>query len=144
MLGQMGQRVLIVGVIILGMVAVWQATMISNLRADLARTRTEAGDLRENVDLRARELVGSALEQRRQDIIRAGEWLHTYYQSQEGLQRPEGLWIAGHPDFEAIGAWLLDVYLRERLIGTGDVAARQKVMDAIRQSDEWRTKHPGQ
>ena len=31
----------------------------------------------------------------RDDLIHAGEWLHEYYKSEEGLQRPEGLWIDG-------------------------------------------------
>lgn len=144
MTGPVGQRVLVVGVVVLAVVAVFQAATIRNLRADLAQARAEAGGLRAEIDLRARQLVASTLEKRRQEMIQAGAWLHKFYQSEEGLKRPEGLWIGGHPDFEGIGAWLLDVYLRERFSGASDAAARQKVVDGIRRTDEWRSKHRGQ
>lgn len=74
----------------------------------------------------------------------AGEFLHEYYRSAEGLQRPEGLWIGGHPDWEGIGAWLFDVWLQGRVHGAGDHEARQAMVSEIRKSDEWRIKHPGE
>ena len=144
MTGSLGQRVLVGAVVVLAFVALFQAGTIRNLRADLAQARSEAGGLRAEIAIQAQKLAASTLEKRRQEIIQAGEWLQKFYQSDEGLKRPEGLWIAGHPDFEGIGAWLLDVYLRERLLGASDAAARQKVGDGIRQSDEWRSKHPRQ
>ena len=78
----------------------------------------------------------------RDDLIHAGEWLHEYYKSEEGLQRPEGLWIDGHPDWEGVGAWLLDVYVTLRERGQSDAQAKDAIVAQIRQSDEWRTKHP--
>ncbi len=143
MTGAMGQRVLVGAVIVLAIVAAFQAVAIRNLREDVARATQEAESLRAEMAVRAQKLVVSTLEERRQEMIQAGEWLHSFYQSEDGLQRPEGLWISGHPDFEGIGAWLLDVYLRERFAGASDVAARQKVVDGIRQTEEWRLKHPG-
>ena len=131
------------GVIVLAVVAVWQGATIRNLRADNVRARQEEAGLRAEIDVRAQKLLASALRDRRQEMIQAGEWLQKFYQSDEGLKRPEGLWTAGHPDFEGIGAWLLDVYMRERFAGASDVAARQKVIEGIRQTDEWRTKHTG-
>ena len=71
------------------------------------------------------------------------EWLHNYYKGQDGLQRPEGIWIDGHPDYVGISTWILDVYLGSRLKGKTDAEAKQIVENAIRQSEEWRTKHPG-
>jgi hypothetical protein len=37
--------------------------------------------------------------------------------------------------------WVFDVYLRNRLKGQSEEQARRSVEDAIKQSDEWRTKH---
>jgi len=78
----------------------------------------------------------------RDDLIRAGEWLHEYYKSEDGLQRPDGLWIDGHPDWEGVGAWLLDVYVTLRERGQSDAQAKDAIVAEIRKSDEWRTKHP--
>jgi hypothetical protein len=76
------------------------------------------------------------------EISRTLAWLHGYYQAPEGLQRPSGLWIEDHPDFDGIAHWVVDVYLRNRLGGRTEAEARQVVEAAIRKSDEWRTKHP--
>jgi hypothetical protein len=70
-------------------------------------------------------------------------WLNDYYKSADGLKRPEGLWIHDHPDFEGLGAWVFSVYLPHRFNGQDEAQARQAVVDAIRQSDEWRAKHQG-
>jgi hypothetical protein len=72
------------------------------------------------------------------------EWLHSYYKSKDGLQRPEGLWIDGHPDYTGISTWVFDVYMANRLKGRSETEAKQAVENAIRQSDEWRTKHADQ
>ena len=45
-------------------------------------------------------------------------------------------------DAEAIGTWILDVYLKARIEGKSDAEARQSITDAIKGSDEWRRKHP--
>ena len=80
----------------------------------------------------------------RHEAMAAGAFLHEYYRSAEGLQRPEGLWIGGHPDWEGIGAWLFDVWLQARINGTADAEARQAFVRQIRAADEWRLKHPGE
>lgn len=69
------------------------------------------------------------------------KWLHRYYQSPEGLQRPEGLWINGAPDFEGIAAWGYDVYLKQAQAGKTDDEAKTEVVKQIEQSDEWKKKH---
>jgi hypothetical protein len=59
-------------------------------------------------------------------------------------RRPAGLWFNDQPDFEGIGAWLLDVYLSARIEGASEEEARQRVIDQIQQTEEWRQGHPGQ
>lgn len=84
----------------------------------------------------------------RGEMMRAGQWLHAYYRSPEGLKRPDGLWTpatpeaAAQPDWEGIGAWLFDVYLRARLAGQTATDAAAQVVAQIRASQEWRDKHP--
>ena len=58
--------------------------------------------------------------------------------------RPNGLYNADAQkvDAEAIGTWILDVYLQARIAGKSDAEARQSIADAIKGSDEWRSKHP--
>ena len=62
----------------------------------------------------------------------------------DGLQRPEGLWINGHPDYEGISAWVFDEYLRHRLNGLTEAEAEAKRAGQRSKSDEWRAKHPPQ
>ena len=45
------------------------------------------------------------------------------------------------PDFEAIGAWIIDVYLNARIEGKTDEEAKQLIKDAIQGSDEWKRVH---
>lgn len=73
-----------------------------------------------------------------------GAWLHEYYQAPEGLMRPEGLWINGHPDFEGQAAWQYDVYLYMIEQGHTDDEARAEITRQIRHSQEWKDKHPGE
>lgn len=141
--GTLRQRVWLVMVLVLGVLNLSQFVTNRTLRSDLDRSRTDYATLSKQIEQRARRLVVDTLREQRHDIVQAGYWLHGIYQSEGGLARPQGLWIEGRPDFEGIGAWLLDVYLGERLLGTTDADAKQKVLDAIKQSDEWRQKHPG-
>lgn len=135
------QRILLGLVVVLGLTACVLYLNNRDLRSEVERTRIDPAELQKRVDQRAAKLVVDAVRDRRHDMIAAGQWLHSFYQSDEGLKRPEGLWIDKHPDFEGIGAWLFDVYLADRLLGNDDAAARKKVVDGIRQSDEWRQKH---
>lgn len=69
-------------------------------------------------------------------------WLDAFYRAPEGLQRPTGLLINAHPDFEGIAAWGFDVYLNARQLGASVEIAQADVIRAIQQTDEWRSKHP--
>ena len=75
--------------------------------------------------------------------VQAAQWLHEYYKSDAGLKRPNGLWREDQkqPDFEAVGAWLYDVYLNARVQGKSEDEARKLITDAIQGSDEWRRVH---
>lgn len=139
----MRPRVWLVVVLVLGVVNLSQCVTNRTLRTELDGSRAANTELGAQIEQRARSLIAESLRERRQDLIAAGSWLHSLYQSEGGLQRPEGLWLKGSPDFEGIAAWLFDVYLSERLLGTSDEAAKEKVLDAIKRSDEWRQKHPG-
>jgi hypothetical protein len=87
----------------------------------------------------------------REEMMRAGKWLHDWYKSQDGLQRPLGLWVVDHPvlgtgpDWEGIGAWLFDVYFNARLAGkTVEQAKAQTVKEIRNAGPEWQSKHPGE
>ena len=80
----------------------------------------------------------------RDEMAQAGAWLDGYYRSAEGLQRKEGLSKNGVPDWEGVGAWLFDVYFMARVDGKTPDQARGAVVAAIRRTDEWQSKHPGQ
>lgn len=75
----------------------------------------------------------------RQELTAEMAHLHEVYKTD--LLRDDGLWIDGHPDFEGIGAWVLDVYLASRIAGRTPERSRQAYLDAIRGSDEYRSKH---
>ena len=122
-------------VVLLGQ-ATWQEVRARSLKAQLEQSRRQFA-----------EAVGKAateqLRGHRADLVEAERWLHQYYKSADGLQRPNGLWRDDRkePDFEAIGTWVFDVYLNARVAGASDEAARQSVTEAIRTSDEWRRRH---
>lgn len=78
----------------------------------------------------------------RAEFLQAMQRLDAFYRDVDGLQRPNGLSIAGRPDFEGIAAWIFDVYLNARLAGRSIEAAWTDVVRNIRASEEWITKHP--
>ena len=126
----------VVIVVLLGQVA-WQTSRIENLKSRLAQSEQRFGD----------EVGKAAVERlrgRRADVIQTAQWLHEFYASEDGLGRPGGLWLDNRkqPDFEAIGAWVLDVYLQARVKGASDEEARQLIVTAIHDTDEWRRRHP--
>jgi hypothetical protein len=131
----MAVRILVVISVILAAFSVQQYAQIQGLRRDLETAQTRA-------DANARASVADWLGTEIQESGRALEWLHDYYKAKDGLQRPEGLWIDGHPDYTGISTWIIDVYLAGRLKGQTEAEARQVVENAIRDSEEWRTKHP--
>lgn len=116
--------------------AAWQAMNTSSLKAQLDQAQRD-------LDTRVERLAAEKLKARREDLVGAVQWLDDFYRAPEGLQRPNGLWRADNrPDAEAIGVWVLDVYLQSRIGGASDAEARKAIEDAIRGSDEWKQKHP--
>ena len=129
-------RILAVATALLAALVIHQYSRIGDFRLELADAQTSAA-------VQARASLVNSMEGQGPEMQRAMTWLNDFYKSPDGLQRPEGLWIGGHPDFEGLSVWVFDVYLRHRLKGEPEEQARQAVVDAIKQSDEWRTKHGG-
>lgn len=77
----------------------------------------------------------------REELLGVMERLDRFYAAPEGLQRPNGLSIDGGPDLLGIANWVVDIYLGARIEGTGAEAAWSRVEQAIRASDEWKSKH---
>lgn len=80
----------------------------------------------------------------REEALDEMNYLDAYYKSPEGLQRENGLSLAGKPDFLGIAAWYLDVYQQARIHGKTREEARAAYVSDIRHSDEWKQKHPGE
>jgi len=80
----------------------------------------------------------------RDEALNELEFLDSYYRSREGLDRQQGLSLAGAPDFEGVAAWYLDVYQNARLAGASREEARAAYIRDIRNSNEWKAKHPGE
>lgn len=122
--------------LLLGQVA-WQEMRISSLKADVAQSHRE-------VNSRAERLASDKLTSHREELVGAVAFVDDLYRSPDGLMRPGGVYNpdAQRVDAEAIGTWVLDVYLQARIAGKSDAEARQSIADAIKGSDEWRRKHP--
>ena len=116
--------------------AAWQQMRISSLKADLEQSHRD-------VMFKTEKLANEKLQNRREETVGAVAFLDDLYRSADGLQRPGGLYNADaqRVDAEAIGTWILDVYLKARIEGKSDTEARQSITDAIKGSDEWRRKH---
>src|SRR5438093_579770 len=82
-------------------------------------------------------------EDRHDEAQRTIAWLNDFYGARDGLQRPHGLCKDSTLDAGGITVWLFDTYLRARIDGGSEGLARQKVVDAIRSSGEWRSVHSG-
>jgi len=128
----------IVILVLLGQVA-WQEMRISSLKADVEQTRRE-------LTTRVERMANDKLQSHREEMVSAVAFVDDLYRSADGLQRPGGLYIpdAKRIDAEAIGTWILDVYLQARIAGKSEAEARQSIADAIKGSDEWRRKHQKQ
>jgi hypothetical protein len=126
---------LVVVVVLLGQVY-WQNRRIAQLQSsmDFQQRQFEA---------QAGKLAADKLKSQRANVMQAAQWLHEYYKSDEGLKRADGLWRADQkqPDFEALGAWIFDVYLNAKVEGKTEEEARKLITDAIQGSDEWRRVH---
>lgn len=129
--------ILALAVLVLLGQAAWQAMSMSSLKAQLQQAERD-------LDTRVERLAAEKLKARREDTVAAVQWLDDFYKAPEGLQRPNGLWRGdtNKTDAEAIGTWVLDVYLQSRIGGASDAEARKAIEDAIRGSDEWKQKHP--
>jgi hypothetical protein len=116
----------------------WQEMRVSGLKADLEQSRRE-------LTTRVEQLATGKLQRHREEMVGVVAFVDDLYRSADGLQRPDGLYIpdAKRVDAEAIGTWILDVYMQARIGGKSDAEARQSIVDAIKGSDEWRRKHPG-
>jgi hypothetical protein len=121
--------------LMLGQLA-WQQMRISSLKADLEQSQREAAN-------KVERLANEKVQSHREETVAAVAFLDDLYRSADGLQRPGGLYddAAQKVDAEAIGTWILDVYLKARIAGKSDAEARQSIADAIKGSDEWRRKH---
>lgn len=126
----------IVILLMLGQLA-WQQMRIGGFKADLEQSRRE---LENNVE----KLATAKVQSHREEMVAAVAFVDDLYRSSDGLQRPGGLYMpdAHKVDAEAIGTWVLDVYMQARIAGKSDAEARQSIADAIKGSDEWRQKHP--
>lgn len=126
----------LVVLVLLGQAA-WQAMRASAVKAELQQSQRA-------LESRVESLAAEKLNFRREELAAAVQWLDDVYRGQEGLQRPGGLVRAdsGKPDGEAIGVWILDVYLKARIDGATEEEARRRVLDQIKGTEEWRAKHP--
>lgn len=77
----------------------------------------------------------------REEFLDVLNRLDRFYSAPEGLQRPNGLSISGGPDFLGIATWIFDIYLAERLNGISPNGAWTVTENAIRATNEWRSKH---
>ena len=84
---------------------------------------------------------GPAVSFSRDEFLDVLNRLDRFYSAPEGLQRPNGLSISGGPDFLGIATWIFDIYLTERLNGISPNGAWTITENAIRATNEWRSKH---
>jgi hypothetical protein len=125
----------IVAVVLIGQVY-WQSRRIAQLESSMEFQQRQ-------FEQQVGKLAAERLKGHRGDVMQAAQWLHQYYSSDEGLRRSDGLWRSDQkqPDFEAIGAWVIDVYMNARVEGKTDEEAKQLIKDAIQGSDEWKRVH---
>lgn len=125
----------IVILILLGQIA-YQEMRITGLKAEVDQTKRD-------LETRVERMALEKIQTRREDIVAAVGFIDDLYRSTDGLQRPGGLYNpdSRRVDAEAIGTWILDVYMKARIEGKSDAEARQAITEAIKDSDEWRRKH---
>jgi hypothetical protein len=126
---------LVIVVVLIGQVY-WQNRRIAQLQSSMEFQQRQ-------FETQVGKLAAEKLKNQRANVVQAAQWLHDYNKSDEGLRRADGLWRPDQkqPDFEAIGAWIFDVYLNARVEGKTDEEARKLITDAIQGSDEWRRVH---
>lgn len=112
------QRVVAVGAIVLTALIVIQFVALRRMRGELAQLRVRAAAM--------------DVEARRDEIDRAGAWLHAWLQSPDGGSQAAGLCPAGAPSMDVIRARIFGTYLSSRASGATEAQAREAVIGAIR------------
>ncbi len=128
---------------ILAVVSAILAALVIHQYSQIGQLRSEGASAEERGLARGRLSVIDSLSTQGDEIQRTMSWLNDFYKSADGLQRPQGLWLHDRPDWEGLSVWVFSVYLPHRLAGDTEEQARKAVMDAIKQSEEWQTKHRG-
>ena len=128
---------------ILAVVSAILAALVIHQYSQIGQLRSEGASAEERGVARGRLSVVESLSTQGDEIQRTMTWLNDFYKSADGLQRPQGLWLHDRPDWEGLSVWVFSVYLPHRLGGETEEQARQTVMDAIKQSEEWQVKHRG-
>ena len=128
----------VLGIVILVLVGqvYWQSRRITQLQSSMEFQQRQ-------FEAQVGKLAAERLKGHRGDVMQAAQWLHQYYAADEGLRRADGLWRSDlkQPDFEALGAWIIDVYMNARVEGKTDEEAKQLIKEAIQGSDEWKRVH---
>ncbi|MEY4096095.1 MAG: hypothetical protein RLZZ53_3294 [Acidobacteriota bacterium] len=128
----------VLGIVILVLIGqvYWQSRRITQLQSSMEFQQRQ-------FEAQVGKLATERLKGHRGDVMQAAQWLHQYYAADEGLRRADGLWRSDlkQPDFEALGAWIIDVYMNARVEGKTDEEAKQLIKDAIQGSDEWKRVH---
>jgi hypothetical protein len=127
-------KMLAVVTAILAVLVIHQYNQIGELRAQIVDTEKRA-------IAQARSITADSMDGMDAEVLRTTAWLNQFYKAPDGLQRPEGVWKGGEPDYEGLGHWVFDVYVRDRLRGKTEDESRKDLEDQIKGSDEWRTKH---
>ena len=128
---------------ILAVVSALLAALTIHQYSQIGQLRAEAANAEERGSINAKSSMVNTLSEQGGEIQRTMSWHNDFYKGPDGLQRPSGLWIDGHPDFEGLSVWVFTVYLPHRLRGETEEQSRQAVVDAIKQSEEWQVKHKG-
>ena len=102
-------------ILLLLTVAVWQERRTSLLAVEVEQSQRE-------LDRRAARLAIDKLQSHREEMVQAVAFVDDLYRSPDGLMRPNGLYNpdAQKVDAEAIGTWILDVYLQARIAGKSE------------------------
>ena len=128
---------------ILAVVSALLAALVIHQYSQIGQLRAEVANAEERGAMNAKSSMVNSLTEQGAELQRTMTWLNDYYKAPDGLQRPTGLWIDGHPDYEGLSVWVFTVYLPHRLRGDTEEQSRQAVVDAIKQSEEWQVKHKG-
>jgi hypothetical protein len=128
---------------ILAVVSALLAALVIHQYSQIGQLRAEVANAEERGAMNAKSSMVNSLTEQGAELQRTMTWLNDYYKAPDGLRRPGGLWIDGHPDYEGLTVWVFTVYLPHRLRGDTEEQSRQAVVDAIKQSEEWQVKHKG-